>query len=34
METMGHLFDNLDRFWRGEPVENLVDLSVPAGRAA
>jgi phosphoglycerate dehydrogenase-like enzyme len=34
MEKQGFIFDNLARFWRGEPVENLVDLSDAAGRAA
>ena len=33
MEKMRFVFENLGRFWRGEPVENLVDLSV-LGRAA
>ena len=27
MEKQGFIFDNLERFWRGEPVENLVDLA-------
>ena len=34
MEKMRFVFDNLERFWRGEPVEHLVDLSDAAGRAA
>jgi len=34
MEKMCFVFDNLERFWRGEPVEHLVDLSNAAGRAA
>ena len=34
LEKMRFVFDNLDRFWRGEPVENLIKLSGPAGRAA
>jgi phosphoglycerate dehydrogenase-like enzyme len=34
MEKMRFVFNNLERFWRGEPVENLVDLSDAAGRAA
>jgi phosphoglycerate dehydrogenase-like enzyme len=34
MEKQRFIFDNLARFWRGEPVENLVDLSEAAGRAA
>jgi phosphoglycerate dehydrogenase-like enzyme len=34
MEKMRFVFDNLEKFWRGEPVENLVDLSNAAGRAA
>jgi phosphoglycerate dehydrogenase-like enzyme len=33
-EKMGSIFANLGRFWRGEPVENLVELPAPAGRAA
>jgi phosphoglycerate dehydrogenase-like enzyme len=34
MEKMAFIFANLGRFWRGEPVENLVDLSDAPGRAA
>jgi D-isomer specific 2-hydroxyacid dehydrogenase, NAD binding domain/Aldolase/RraA len=34
MEKMQFVFTNLGRFWRGEPVVNLVDLSGAAGRAA
>jgi phosphoglycerate dehydrogenase-like enzyme len=34
MEKMGFVFANLDRFWRGDPVENLVDLKGTAGKAA
>jgi phosphoglycerate dehydrogenase-like enzyme len=34
MEKMRFVFANLNRFWRGEPVENLVDLGGAAGRAA
>jgi phosphoglycerate dehydrogenase-like enzyme len=34
MEKMCFVFDNLERFWRGEPVENLVDLSPAPERAA
>jgi phosphoglycerate dehydrogenase-like enzyme len=34
LEKHRFIFDNLERFWRGEPVENLVDLSSAAGRAA
>jgi phosphoglycerate dehydrogenase-like enzyme len=34
VEKMTFVFENLGRFWRGEPVENLVDLSGLAGRAA
>lgn len=34
MEKQGFIFDNLARFWRGEPVENLVDLSPAPERGA
>ena len=34
MEKQRFIFGNLARFWRGEQVENLVDLSGTAGRAA
>jgi phosphoglycerate dehydrogenase-like enzyme len=34
MEKMGFVFANLGRFWRGEPVDNLVDLTGMAGRPA
>ena len=34
LEKMRFVFGNLDRFWRGEAVENLIDLSGAAGRAA
>ncbi|MFL5227547.1 MAG: NAD(P)-dependent oxidoreductase [Microvirga sp.] len=34
MEKQGFIFDNLARFWRGEPVENLVDLAPPPERGA
>ena len=34
IEKMRFIFENLQRFWRGEPVENLVELSSPAGHAA
>jgi phosphoglycerate dehydrogenase-like enzyme len=34
MEKMRFIFDNLERFWRGETVENLVNLSAAPGRAA
>ncbi len=34
LEKMRFVFGNLDRFWRGETVENLIDLSEAAGRAA
>jgi hypothetical protein len=32
MEKRRFIFDNLARFWKGEPVENLVDLSPTPGR--
>jgi phosphoglycerate dehydrogenase-like enzyme len=34
LEKMTFVFANLRRFWRGESVENLVDLAAPTGRAA
>lgn len=34
VEKMIFVFANLARFWRGEPVENLVDLAGVTGRAA
>ena len=34
MEKQGFIFDNLARFWRGEPVENLVDLAPAPERGA
>ena len=34
MEKMTFIFANLGRFWRGEPVDNLVDLTDAAGKAA
>lgn len=34
MEKMAAIFANLGRFWRGEPVENLVDLSGARGPTA
>lgn len=34
VEKMRFIFANLGRFWRGEPVENPVDLTSAAGRAA
>lgn len=34
VEKMTFVFANLTRFWRGEPVENLVDLAGVTGRAA
>lgn len=34
LEKMTFIFRNLGRFWRGEPVENLIDLTGVAGRAA
>ena len=34
VEKMTFIFANLGRFWRGEPVENLVDLADAAGKAA
>jgi phosphoglycerate dehydrogenase-like enzyme len=34
MEKMTFIFANLGRFWRGEPVDNLVNLSDAPGRAA
>jgi phosphoglycerate dehydrogenase-like enzyme len=34
MEKMRFIFDNLERFWRGETVEYLVDLSAAPERAA
>lgn len=34
LEKMGFVFANLGRFWRGEPVENLIDLNGTAGNAA
>ncbi len=34
MEKMGFIFANLGSFWRGEPVDNLVDLNGTTGKAA
>jgi phosphoglycerate dehydrogenase-like enzyme len=34
MEKMTSIFANLERFWRGQPVENLVELNQPAGGRA
>lgn len=34
VEKMAFIFANLERFWRGEAVENLVDLGGTAGGAA
>jgi phosphoglycerate dehydrogenase-like enzyme len=33
-EKMVFIFQNLGRFWRGEPVENLIDLTLVPERAA
>ena len=34
MEKLSFVFGNLERYWRGDPVENLVDLSPAPERAA
>jgi phosphoglycerate dehydrogenase-like enzyme len=34
IEKLGFVFGNLARFWRGEPVENLVELKPAPDRAA
>jgi phosphoglycerate dehydrogenase-like enzyme len=34
IEKMTFVFANLGRFWRGDPVDNLIDLTGTAGKAA